>query len=188
MKKIVLILMLCGFAHTAASQNTSVEKSTLGLQTGVLGIWFHSENRLSNQVALRSEIGLDAGIFGGSLYYNGTGYLLIPTITLEPRWYYNLDKRASKSKNIAGNGGNFISLKTSYHPDWFVISNYSPFSIIDQILIIPTWGIKRNIGDHLTYEAGFGFGYRHVFAKRAGYSQNEGDTAANLHLRVGYRF
>ncbi len=44
---------------------------------------------------------------------------MTPVITAEPRWYYNLNKRVSKSKNIEGNSGNFISLKTSYHPDWF---------------------------------------------------------------------
>jgi hypothetical protein len=45
-------------------------------------------------------------------------------LTADPRWYYNLNKRVSKSKSIDRNSRNFHSLKTSYHPDWFVISNY----------------------------------------------------------------
>ena len=33
--------------------------------------------------------------------------------------------------------GHFISLKTSYHPDWFVISNTGNISVISDISIIP---------------------------------------------------
>lgn len=187
MKKLIFIWLLCGAVLTVKSQNASVEKSTLGIQTGVLGLWFHSENKLNDQIALRSEVGLDAGIFGGSRYYDGTGFLLFPTITLEPRWYYNLDKRLSKSRNISGNAGNFVSLNTSFVPDWFVISNYDNISVINQLSIIPTWGIRRNIGNHFNYEVGFGIGYSYAFAKNAGYANNEGEVAVNLHLRIGYK-
>ena len=187
MKKILLTLTFCGLTFIAKSQNSSVEKSTYGIQTGILGVWFHNEAKLSEQVALRSELGLDSGIFGGGFYHT-VGFLMTPVITLEPRWYYNLDKRVSKSRNIDGNSGNFISLKTSYNPDWFVISGYDNIRVINQVSIIPTWGIKRSIGNHFTYETGIGIGYRYYFAKSAGFSENEGEAAVNLHLRVGYRF
>ena len=181
MKRILLTAFFCGLTFIAKSQNASVEQSNYGIQTGVLGIWFHNESKLSKQIALRSELGLDSGIFGGS-YYDGIGFILTPVITLEPRWYYNLDKRISKSKNINGNSGNFISLKTSFIPDWFVISNVNNLSIINNISIIPTWGIRRNIGNHFTYEAGIGVGYRYYFDFYGG------EAAGNIHLRVGYRF
>ena len=187
MKKIAFTLILCGLTLIAKSQNVSVEKSTYGIQTGFLGIWVNNEIKLSNQIALRSEIGFDSGIWGGD-FYEGTGFLLTPVITLEPRLYYNLNKRVSKSRRIDGNSGNFISLKTSYHPDWFVISNKDNVSVISDISIIPTWGIRRNIGKHFTYETGIGIGYRYVFAKQAGFLENESEVAVNLHLRIGYRF
>ena len=189
MRKIVLTLIFCGITIIAKSQNqdVSVEKSTYGIQIGVLGIWVHNETKLSNQIVLRSEFGLDIGIFGGS-FYPKTGYILTPVITLEPKWYYNLEKRVSKSKNISGNSGNFISLKTSYSPDWFVISNYDNLRVVNQISIIPTWGIRRNIGNHFNYETGIGLGFRHYFAKSAGYLKDESEAALNLHLRIGYRF
>ena len=187
MKKILLALVFCGIAFTVKSQNATVEKSTYGIQTGVLGIWVHKEAKLSNQIALRLEVGMDAEFWGGS-FYPKNGYLITPVITLEPRWYYNLDKRVSKSKNINGNSGNFLTLQTSYHPNWFVISNYENIKIADQISMIPTWGLKRNIGDHFTYETGIGIGYRYIFAKSVGYLKNESEAALNLHLRIGYRF
>lgn len=187
MKKTIWSLVVLCFSITLKSQNASVEKSVFGIQTGFLGIWVHNESKLSNQIALRSEIGFDSGIWGGD-FYDKTGFLMKPVITAEPRWYYNLNTRVSKSKKIDGNSGNFISLKTSYHPDWFVISNYDNLAIISDISIVPTWGIRRNIGKHFNYETGIGLGYRYIFAKQAGYLKNESDAALNLHLRIGYRF
>lgn len=187
MRKIILTVAFFGLIITAKSQNASVEKSSKGIQTGLFGVWFHNETKLSNQIVLRSEIGFDSGIWGGD-YYDKVGFLMAPVITAEPRWYYNLNKRENKSKRIDGNSGNFISFKTSYHPDWFVISNSDNVKIISDISVIPTWGIKRNIGKHLNYEGGFGIGYQYVFAKQAGYLENDSDVAYNLHLRIGYQF
>jgi hypothetical protein len=186
MKKIITLAFL-SLSIFCNAQNASVEKMVFGIQTGFLGIWGHNESRLSNTVALRSELGFDSGIWGGD-FYDGTGFLLTPVLTLEPRFYYNLNKRNSRSKNITNNSGNFISIKTSYHPDWFVISNYKDVSIISDISFIPTWGIRRNIGTHFNYEAGFGIGYRYIFAKAAGYYSNKSEAAANLLLRIGYVF
>jgi hypothetical protein len=185
--KMIFTLSICLFTIISNAQDASVEKSTYGIQVGVLGIYAHREVKLSNEIALRAEVGMDAGLFGGS-FYPKNGYLITPVITLEPRWYYNLEKRISKSKNISGNSGNFLTIQTSYHPNLFVISNYDNIEIADQISIIPTWGIKRNIGNHFTYETGIGIGYRYIFAKSVGYTKNEGETAANIHLRIGYRF
>jgi len=185
--KMILTLSIFLITFFTNAQNASVEKSTYGIQTGLLGIWAHREVKLTNQIALRQEIGMDAGFWGGS-FYPKNGYLMTPVITLEPRWYYNLNKRISKSRNILGNSGNFLSFKTSYNPNWFVISNYDNIQIADQISIIPTWGIKRNIGNHFTYETGIGIGYRYIFAKSVGYLENQSETALNLHLRLGYRF
>jgi hypothetical protein len=75
MKKTLLTIILCGLTFIAKSQNASVEESTNGIQTGILGVWFHNETKLSKQIALRSELGLDRGIFGGS-FYNGVGFLM----------------------------------------------------------------------------------------------------------------
>lgn len=189
-KKLLALLMFFGGAACAQSIATdvpSVEKSVLGLQTGFLGIWSNGEFRLTNTIALRAEVGFDAAIWGGSLYDN-TGFLLAPVITAEPRLYYNLKKRLGKGRSIAGNSGNFVSLKTGLHPNWFVISNQENVTVVSDISIIPSWGIRRHIGAHFNYEAGAGLGYRYIFAKSAGYAKNESEAAVNLNLRIGYTF
>ena len=83
-----------------------------------------------------------------------------------------------------------------YHSRWIQQTNTTVLKldvndnveVADQISIIPTWGIRRNIGNHFTYETGIGIGYLYYFAKDAGYAENESDVAVNLHLRIGYRF
>jgi len=185
MKKTILTLALIGLTLTVKSQNANVEKSVFGIQTGLFGIWAHNETKLTNQIALRSEIGFDMGIWDGIFYYK-TGFVMIPVITAEPRWYYNLNKRVNKSKRIDGNSGNFISLITSYHPDWFVISNYDNINTMNAISIVPTWGIRRNIGKHFNYETGIGLRYQFIFDKQTGFLDHE--AALYLNLRIGYRF
>lgn len=64
MKKTILTLVLISLTLTVKSQNASVEKSVFCIQTGFLGIWLHNETKLTNQIALRSEIGFDSGIWG----------------------------------------------------------------------------------------------------------------------------
>jgi len=184
MKYFLTIALIC-ITFSAEAQKTSVEKSLYGVQTGLLGIWGYKETKLSNSIALRSEVGFDSGIWGGS-FYEKTGFVMAPVFTFEPRFYYNLDKRALNSKNTKNNSGNFLSLQTSFHPDWFVISNYDHVGIISNVSMIPTWGIRRQIGKHFNYEAGIGLGYRYLFSKNAGYAENESEAALNIDLRIGY--
>lgn len=183
--KFLLTLTTCLLYFTCHAQTASVEKSTYGLQTGILGIWIHNEAKLTNQIALRTELGMNTGFFAGSIYPENFNYLSIPLVRAEPRWYYNLERRLSKSKAIAGNSGNFLALQTTYYPPLFVVSNIDNLKIPTYISIIPTWGIKRNVGKHFTYETGIGIGYYHQFHKG---SEDTQGTILNLHLRVGYRF
>lgn len=189
MKKITLILFTFILFGKTYSQNASVEKSISGIQTGFLGAWYFHEIKLSNSVALRGEIGFGFDfshftVFATNL--NSKTFGIAPVFSLEPRWYYNLNRRTSKSKDISKNSGNFFSLKTTYYPDWFIITipQVSSARVSRQISIIPTWGIKRNIGKHFNYETGFGVGYRHYF----NFVSDKGSVDLNLHIRIGYQF
>jgi len=183
MKRLVISLLFCGIFLAVKAQEASVEKSIFGVQIGLIGVWVNNEARLSDKFALRSEIGFDAGI-------TNDDFVMAPVITLEPKFYYNLNKRVSKSKDISGNSGNFLSLKTSYHPDWFVISNSDYYNVSNQISVVPTWGMRRNIGSHFNYELGIGIGWLHEFAETINNYKYEADNevAVNLLTRIGYRF
>ena len=183
MKKTILLILVCITICTTYSQDAAVEKSVFGIQTGILGIWAHNEFRLSDKIALRTELGLDAGIFIGGP--NDGKLAFVPALTLEPRWYYNLNRRVDKGKRIDGNTGNFISIKTTYHPDLFVINNPDNVNFISDLSIIPTYGIRRHIGKHFNYEAGFGIGYVWYLEDSNTIGFEEDEVAVNLHLRIG---
>ena len=185
MKKL-FVFSLIFFSITATfAQEASVSTNNPEIQIGFLGVWLNKEYSLSRKIALRAEIGLDMQVWGNLNYRSS--YVFLPVFTAEPRWFYNLDKRSKRGKNTNGNFGNFLSLKTSLHPDLFVISQYDD-SIIPDLSIIPTWGIRRPISTNFIFETGIGFGYIHYFYKSQGYSYDEGNLAVNLHLRFGYRF
>ena len=188
MKKALLILTFGALGLIGKSQEASVEKSTFGVQTGVLGVWAYNEVKLSNAIALRTELGFDFGIWETTYYDDyDSPFILTPVIVIEPRYYHNLKKRADNSKRIDGNSGNFIALKTSYHPE-LALFNTDDAPVVSDLAIIPTYGIRRNLGAHFNYEAGIGVGYSYTFAESAGYSEDESGFELNMHLRIGYRF
>jgi hypothetical protein len=169
------------FCQLAGAQTSSVEKSIYSIETGFLGIWANNESRVSNELSIKSEIGLILGIEGCTVCK--TEYALAPEFTLEPRWYYNIEKRSTKGKTYKNNSANFATLSFRYYPDWFVISNVQNTSIQNQITIIPKWGIKRTIADsNFNYELGIGIGKRYYI------DSSQWDTTADLLIRIGYTF
>ncbi len=189
MKKIVVTLLLLSVNLATKAQEASVEKSFFGIQAGLFSIYTQYETKLSNSFSLRGEFGLEPGVTISRDSGNGRLFLS-PVINLEPRWYYNLNKRQKNSKRIDNNSGNFVSLKTSFHPDWFSISSDSgkPIDLISDIVITPTWGIRRNIGKNFNYEVGAGIAYvKRLKEFESSYLSNDFFTF-DFHLRIGYTF
>jgi hypothetical protein len=181
MKKTFFIIIVLLLSSSSKSQNTGVEKSIYAIQTGILGVWVNNEYRLSNEISLKSELGMIAGLRGCSSC--NTEYILAPEITIEPRWYYNIQNRSKKGKVIKSNSSNFVTLGFKYVPDWFVISNEANATVKNQISIIPKWGIKRSIANsNFNYELGIGIGKRYYI------DSSQWDTAADLLIRIGYTF
>lgn len=181
MKKIIFIITIALVSVVAKAQNSGVEKSIFSVEAGFLGAWVNNEVRLLNEIGLKSELGMDVGLRGCSDC--DTEYALAPVVTLEPRWYYNIEKRSGKGKIIKNNSANFATLSLRYYPDWFVISNATNANVENQITIIPKWGIKRTISNsNFNYELGIGIGKRYYF------DTEEWDTAADLLIRIGYTF
>lgn len=188
MKRLTLAIAICfcTFKGIAQTSTTSIEKSIWNVQTGLLGVYVNNEYRLWNAFAIRTELGLDGGF---ATKNNDTKWGLIPTINIEPRYYYNLSKRAEKGRNTSGNAGNFFTVLFKYNADWFVITSEDNVITENMISVVPKWGIRRNIGQSkFNYEAGIGIGYYNYFGSdRNNYTNPEG-VAVDLHLRIGYRF
>lgn len=184
-----LLSLLCVLLMVSPSQaqTVGVEKSIYGVQAGLVGIWGYNESRLSNSIALRSDVGFDGGFWAGTIY-DKPGFLLAPTVSVGPKWYYNFRRRVKKSKRIDRNSGNFFAIRAGFHPDWFVISNYKDQAVVSDISIVPFWGLRRSIGNHLNFETAIGYGYWYVFRKGEGYKEDIDYTGIDLYLKIGYSF
>jgi len=75
-----------------------------------------------------------------------------PGITVEPRYYLNLQSRYLKGKKTANNAANFVSVQTKVY---FPKAGYWNFSIV------PAYGIRRG-GMHWFREYTFGLAYHHM--------------------------
>lgn len=175
---------ILGFSQ---EQKKDIEKSITNVQAGILGFWVNNETKVAPKTALRSEIGLGFGI-SYSHYNSQVSWAFAPLLRVEPKYYYNIDRRVAKGKSIDNNSGNYFSLSATYIPDWFVISNVKNLNVIPSISFIPNYGLRRNINAHLNYELAFGIGYRYLFLKQGGYGKNEGEVTPNLTFRLGYTF
>ncbi|AWW29299.1 hypothetical protein DN752_03600 [Echinicola strongylocentroti] len=184
-KRLLLVLFLLPLTKVVQAQTASVERSIYGVQAGLVGFWGYNESRLSNTIALRTEVGLNGGIWQNDLY-NTSGIILFPELSLEPRWYYNIRKRTRRLKRTAMNSANFVTLKAFHHPDWFTVGAGSGVTVIPDIGLVPMWGIRRNVGSQFNFEAGIGIGYQYLLYKSAGYTENSGDTIGFISLRFGY--
>ncbi len=187
MNKIYILILLSGY-YVNAQDGKGVERSLFGIQTGFLGVWGHNEARISEDFVLRSEAGLNFS-FGMDELDTGTVTVLYPNVALSSRYYYNLQKRQNLDRNTYNNASDYLEFKIGYIPDWFAISSSDQnITETERMIINLLWGIKRNIGKHLTYEAGAGLRYSIEFLKQYGIENNSYDILWDIHLRLGYSF
>jgi hypothetical protein len=174
---------------TETETTGTVEKSIFSVQTGAVGFWVSNELGLSNSIALRTEVGLDLWYYD-SFWTDESGAILAPSISVEPRWYYNIAKRAGKGRRTENNSANFVTLAVEFYPDLFLIGDAPSYvHIPNQISFIPKWGIRRNIGSsNFNYEAGIGIGYLLMLDNDNYIMSSTDNVGLDLHLRIGYTF
>lgn len=187
LKKTALLIIITIFPIVVNGQETAhVERSVSSAQIGFLGGYYTLERQVGLYSVLRLEAGLDAAIFGGT-FYPYTGFIAVPTLILQPRHYYNREKRLKKGKRLDHNSGNFVAFSIRYHPNWFYISNYYVDPVSD-ISLVPMWGMKRGLGKRFMFETGVGIGYRYFIVDEQGFNEDYGDVVIEVLLRFGLRF
>lgn len=133
-------------------------------------------------VLKKSTIAFNLGVgYGASypeltIYASGWLYMLSPFLDLHYKCYYNLDKRASKGKNICCNSGNFWGLRVLARGE-AIKSNFIRTSDYD-FSIEPTWGLQRSFGKmNLLFDLGVNY-----------YFDAKGNSGFSpmLELNIGY--
>lgn len=179
MKKQIFTVFLLGLSLLAFSQDneTVLKKDIISADIGLLSIWLNYERHLDGLFTLKSALGLGFGFEKGA-YIDGTNYFFTPIVIVEPRYYYNFNRRVERGKKTSYNASNYFALTAGYFFKPFVISN-SPYGEYQSgASLIPKWGIKRTIGRRWNFEFAFGVGLSFSKVKTtAGYG---------LDLRFGY--
>lgn len=187
----VLITLLCVGKTVAQDTIPSVEKSITGIQLGD-GLVFTYEHKLSKTIALRAEGGVGLMFIGEEEWFSNsenTSLALLPTFTLEPRWYYNLGRRVRKGKDIARNRANYFSLYTNYNVGWGAVEVEGNMDETPSMFVVsPMWGLRRTLGKHFNYEVGAGIGYAYVTKYDHFNHYHKANEGAFLYLRARFGF
>lgn len=191
---IVLGFVLISFIAKAQEvEKVSVEKSLYGAQLGLVSTSFYYETQLQRKITLRAEIGLVLGYatrdYEDPVIEDESSTLIVPYVTLEPRWYYGLDRRKRLGKKTYNNSSNYVSLATSYMSNKTPIMNNGDFDVVSAITVVPKYGIRRAFAKHFNYEFSAGVGYQYnVFSNASGCNCDHNDVALDIQARIGYDF
>ncbi len=149
--------------------NPANTKSQWSLNTGLTNFGLGYEASMSR----KTTIIFDAGIGWTRLIYKYQDSYSIDIsfpavyVSINPRLYYNLDKRVKKGKSISNNAANYIGLllKATTYP---IGQNYGPDVLIGSSSIDLHWGIQRNLGKSWLIDIKTGIGANH----NSGYGTN----------------
>lgn len=180
MKPLTLSLLSLLLSSMITAQQRAITEPVVGGQIGLLGIWAYSEMPTGYKTVIRGEVGADLGLAGGS-FSGQTDYALVPSLTLSPRWYYNLWRRADRGRSTTKNAADFLSLRTTFNPGTILISTDRNLTAYTGLAVLPSWGIRRYWGG-VSFETGAGLGYRWQWNDR-GY--RDSGVGAGIYLRFG---
>ncbi|MCY0976829.1 hypothetical protein PGH12_06650 [Chryseobacterium wangxinyae] len=183
MRRQIYLAALFAIPFFGNAQKVNVEKNIAGAQVGLFGLDLYNETKIIHKTTLRVEASLFPAIWGGDLYAK-TGFAFYPSITLQPKYYYNISKRAEEGNNTNNNSANYVGLQIRYTPDWFVISNTNNLYLTNQLNIIPTYGLRRNFAGNFNYEFKAGVGYGAAFKN----GNTVSEAVVDLSFKVGYDF
>lgn len=155
----------------------------------VLGLEYSYEQRLGGNWSLIGRAGLTCSLIGktvrdeynmqtidnGNTVTTTTNHQHIvnyywgprPGITVEPRYYTNLERRYLKGKKTVNNSADYVSLQIKA----FYGAGFAPV----RVSLIPTYGIRRG-GNHWFREYTFGVGFH-----------SAGAILPHLGFRIGYK-
>lgn len=193
MKKYIIIGLISLSLVTAAQEKASVEKNLFGAQLGLGNTSFYYETKLDRKITLRTELGLE--LISSVKEDNDPelkdekATLISPYLSLEPRFYYGLDRRNKLERSIKNNSSNYISLLTYYVSNRTPLMNTGDFDVVSSFSIIPKYGIRRAFAKHFNYEFSFGAGYKYnIFSNEKGCHCEHNNLVFDIQARIGYDF
>lgn len=122
-------------------------------------------------------LGLDMNADSGLSFTTKDYHLITGDLAVEPRFYYNLQKRHRNGKRTLGNSGGYLSVNCGYSFPIAITNGWKAASIFT---ITPYWGFRR-VWRHFQFDLAGGVAY-------AGSTNGTSSIVPTLRIGLGYRF
>lgn len=169
MKTSILLLLMFCFAVTdvkaqekssalVKGESATVADNLVKLETlfpNLVGLSF--EKKISQQISIYSMLGFVYYGKGANTYITLFGpseyYAITPQITVQPRFYHNIKRRAALDKNIAFNSANYVGFATRFFHQSFFLSNSDRLprgpAVLDLML---SYGLQRTFFNRMNFD------------------------------------
>jgi hypothetical protein len=148
MKNTTLLVCLFGLCQS----NSLLRDNQLRLNFINPGFTFEKSISNVSSLVFQSEI-----IYGFNIRGSVTNHLFSPLIEAQYRYYYNLNCRKEKQKNISNNSGSYLAASTMY--GFKPINNDNFISIYDGFTVGALWGFQKTYKSKLNIGTEVGLGY-----------------------------
>lgn len=190
----VFTLLLAGtpaYAHTLAEKSGKSAQSTTvsghSILLNGLGLAYSYEYAFAPRATVLFSagssysfgklLGLDMNSDSEFSFTTKDYHLITGDLAVEPRFYYNLQKRHRNGKRTLGNSGGYLSMNFGYSFPIAITSGWKAASIFT---ITPYWGFRR-VWRHFQFDLAGGVAY-------AGSTNGTSSIVPTLRLGLGYRF
>lgn len=184
---ILIIVLLFGIYPSFSQVNDSISTvSGHSIQVAPIGIRYNYEQAFGQKFSLNYTASLEYSVFPVFVFDLWHAnicfdfeYSLNPVLQIEPRYYFNLNKRAAKGKNTYLNSGGFLALSCTF---FLPPLSYNTDKPLSGFFITPYWGVKRVWYKHFLFEFGAGLNFFKFFSwKQVG-------IFPYLNYKLGYQF
>ena len=180
-QKLFVLVVLSLFSILLKAQDTTTVEpvttvSNHSISIDVLSLTYNYEHSLGKSFTVVGRAGFQSA-YGYSSQF-GARYFVSPAISIEPRYYYNLNRRADKGKRTYNNSANYLAITSWYLFNPIIAHNTTGSSFA---LVAPNWGIRRVYGKSFLFE--FNMGVSYSMGKYV-----DKHWAPFLNLRLGYAF
>ncbi|HBL76523.1 MAG: hypothetical protein A2W90_00440 [Bacteroidetes bacterium GWF2_42_66] len=192
MKTFSLVLLLCAITSLVNAQDIRYKTTRTSKYSPELSEELHKISILPLGYAyerkIAEEFTIEAGVdFSFDIYYAETDDLdqnalvVNPTIHLEPRYYYNLERRYQRGRNVSFNAASYLGVYSELRMNPLIEENNGFWPVYDRFKIGPAWGIQRNLGrrGYLNFNLAYG-----LVIDETGHARYDGFGRLTLGIRL----
>ena len=207
MKKSILLVAVAVMSAVGANAQTPFAarpsaEANHSVSIDLLGLHYSYEHPLWRTGTIIGRVGANFGgawqPAGGGQGRTGTGFYygdywsVMPSVEIEPRWYYGFDRRAAHGRDTDGNAGSFLALKVQSRFRGYASDGYYGGVMGGVTFVSPVWGLRRAWASGLSLEftTGVRFAIPHDGGRLFPDIEVVGDALErlDLNLRFGYSF